>query len=81
MNGFGTLYYPSGKKAYEGFWKNDKFEGEGEVFNENPGYENNIDFKNFETIGDNWIKYEGNIYLYIEKVKLFFFYRNIFTRL
>ena len=36
MNGFGTLYYQNGSKAYQGNWKNDKFEGHGTLYNEEP---------------------------------------------
>ena len=32
----GTLYYASAKPAYEGQWIDDKFEGEGTLYNEFP---------------------------------------------
>lgn len=32
----GTLYYASGKPAYQGQWVDDKFEGEGVLYNEYP---------------------------------------------
>jgi hypothetical protein len=36
MHGFGCLFYPNGKLAYEGMWIKDKFSGRGTVYNENP---------------------------------------------
>jgi len=33
MHGDGKLYYPSGKIAYEGNFKYDKFHGFGKLFN------------------------------------------------
>jgi antitoxin component YwqK of YwqJK toxin-antitoxin module len=36
MDGYGKLYYPNGKLAYEGEWKEDEFHGEGIVYNDNP---------------------------------------------
>ena len=34
MEGEGSLYYPSGKLAYEGQWKADKLDGYGVLYNE-----------------------------------------------
>ena len=61
MDGFGVLFYPNKQKAYEGGWLNDKFHGSGVIFNENIEIDEHIhiDYKDFETIGENWIKYEG----------------------
>jgi hypothetical protein len=36
MEGFGKLYYQSGKLAYEGEWKKDQFMGKGILYNEVP---------------------------------------------
>jgi antitoxin component YwqK of YwqJK toxin-antitoxin module len=36
MHGFGRLYYPNGKIAYEGGWKNNEFYGKGKVYNYEP---------------------------------------------
>jgi hypothetical protein len=33
MNGFGKLYYKSGKIAYEGYWLLDEFHGFGKLYN------------------------------------------------
>ena len=33
MEGIGSLYYDSGKPAYEGEWKNDQFHGKGKLYN------------------------------------------------
>jgi hypothetical protein len=49
MHGRGNLKYSSGKIAYEGDWRNDKFEGFGVLYNENPAllYES-FDFTDFD---------------------------------
>lgn len=60
MDGFGTLYYAAGQVAYEGEWKEDKFDGKGIVYNEIPmaiGAE--FDYTNFDNLGDYWTRYEG----------------------
>jgi len=36
MDGYGKLYYPSEKLAYEGEWKRNAFNGNGKVYNEEP---------------------------------------------
>ncbi len=36
MDGNGTLFYPSGKKAYQGEWKENKFHGKGILYKEIP---------------------------------------------
>ena len=36
MHGRGVLSYASGKPAYDGDWIEDKFEGFGVLYNENP---------------------------------------------
>ena len=36
MQGFGRLYYPNNKLAYEGYWRNNAFNGRGTVHNEDP---------------------------------------------
>lgn len=51
MHGYGILFYPSGKIAYEGEWKNDVFEGKGRMINENfseLSQENAIDYNDFD---------------------------------
>ena len=43
MEGYGQLYYANGSLAYEGFWKNGQFSGEGKVYNDIPDdSQNNI---------------------------------------
>lgn len=45
----GTLYYASGKPAYEGQWVNDKFEGKGTLYNEEPQVlYGEFDFRDFD---------------------------------
>lgn len=34
MNGYGKLYYQSGKLAYEGNWTDDQFSGKGILYND-----------------------------------------------
>ena len=49
MNGFGKLYYPSGKLAYEGEWKHNSFNGRGKVYNEDPQYfDGHFNFEDFD---------------------------------
>ncbi len=50
MHGDGKLYYPSGKIAYEGNFKYDKFHGFGKLFNQNPTYIQAFDFRNFNKL-------------------------------
>ena len=60
MDGYGKLYYPNNNLAYEGNWKDDKFEDRGIVYND--GIELNqfaIDYSDFSNIEDLWIKYDG----------------------
>lgn len=60
MNGFGTLFYPSNKKAYEGQWIDDKFFGKGTIYNESVELMgDDFDFANFNKLGECWLKYEG----------------------
>eukprot|EP01015_Nassula_variabilis_P029316 TRINITY_DN6275_c0_g1_i3.p1 TRINITY_DN6275_c0_g1~~TRINITY_DN6275_c0_g1_i3.p1 ORF type:complete len:329 (+),score=47.84 TRINITY_DN6275_c0_g1_i3:66-1052(+) len=60
MDGFGTLYYPGNKIAYQGQFKNDKFNGKGVVYNESPVPLNGmLDYSNFDSLEDHWVKYEG----------------------
>jgi len=66
MDGWGKLFYPSGRLAYEGYWKHSKFEGYGKLFNENPIHVDIIDHKDFskaqtETEDGCWKYYEGNM--------------------
>ena len=60
MHGQGILYYASGKPVYDGDWFEDKFEGRGVLYNENP---NNLDgafnYNDFDEIDDYWTRYDG----------------------
>ena len=62
MSGYGILYYSSGKVAYEGYWKDDLFEGKGQIINEN--IEEIVDFvinyKDFNDFKDYWKSYSGD---------------------
>lgn len=60
MHGKGVLSYASGKPAYDGDWVDDKFEGFGILYNENPEplYQP-YDFRDFDYVEEYWTKYEG----------------------
>jgi antitoxin component YwqK of YwqJK toxin-antitoxin module len=58
MSGFGKLFYPNGKLAYEGEWKNNAFNGKGKIFNEEPTeMQEDFDYRNFDFLKDGWLKY------------------------
>ncbi|KAM3138718.1 hypothetical protein pb186bvf_009282 [Paramecium bursaria] len=60
MNGFGILYFKDGQKAYEGYFADDQFHGNGTLYNRNPiKLMNQFDYSDFNQIGDYWIKYVG----------------------
>lgn len=49
MDGYGTLYYPDSRIAYQGLWQNDALHGKGILNNEKPNYiEGNYDFSSFD---------------------------------
>ena len=55
MHGKGTLYYASGKIAYEGNWADDKFEGYGILINEVPvTIYDDFDYRDFDQVEDYW---------------------------
>ena len=61
MDGFGKLYYPSEKLAYEGQWVKNTFNGKGSIYNEVPAkLEGQFDYYNFDNLQEHWEKYEGN---------------------
>ncbi len=60
MDGYGKLYYPSSKLAYEGEWKRNAFNGNGKVYNEEPSnFQDVFNFENFDELEDNWDRFEG----------------------
>lgn len=60
MEGFGTLYYQSDNKAYEGMWVNDQFHGQGKLYNDNPTkFDDMFDYNTFDEIDEFWEYYEG----------------------
>jgi hypothetical protein len=60
MHGHGTLYYQSGKMAYEGEWQHDKLHGKGVLYNEEVvKLHTRFDCRDFNRLGDYWVKYEG----------------------
>jgi len=61
IEGFATLYNKVGTVNYEGNFKNDQFHGQGTLHNENPqATEEQYDFKDFNKLGNNWKRYEGD---------------------
>ena len=55
MHGKGVLYYASGKIAYDGEWSDDKFEGQGVLYNETPVMlYNEFDYTDFDSVEDYW---------------------------
>ena len=63
MNGFGKLYYETGRLAYEGQWYKDEFHGRGKVYNDSPEeiLDNSFDYKNMNGTETCWKYYEGTI--------------------
>lgn len=61
MHGKGVLSYASGKPAYDGEWVDDKFDGFGILYNENPAeLRQPYNFSDFDNVDEYWTKYEGN---------------------
>eukprot|EP01017_Pseudomicrothorax_dubius_P022531 TRINITY_DN24394_c0_g1_i1.p1 TRINITY_DN24394_c0_g1~~TRINITY_DN24394_c0_g1_i1.p1 ORF type:complete len:157 (+),score=43.88 TRINITY_DN24394_c0_g1_i1:284-754(+) len=61
MDGFGTLFFPSGAIAYQGEFREDKFEGQGVLNNEQPmKMTGEFNYHNFEDLEDQWTRYEGS---------------------
>ena len=57
----GRLFYPSGKLAYEGEWKNDCFHGKGVFHKENIENLNEINGEiDPNKITENWVTYIGS---------------------
>lgn len=61
MCGYGQLFYPNGQLAYQGFFKNDEFEGKGTLKNElYLSFTNNYDYRNLKNIkSSEWKLYDG----------------------
>lgn len=66
MDGWGKLFYPSGRLAYEGYWKGGRFDGYGKLFNETPLHIQIFDYSDFNRIQlpneqGYWKVYQGNM--------------------
>lgn len=65
ISGFGLLFQ-NDQLIYEGFWEKAHFSGKGILYNifanndKNEDFE--VDFKDFHSIEDQWIKYKGEFY-------------------
>lgn len=60
IEGFGKLYYPSGRVAYEGEWKNNVCEGYGICSNDKPAMMTEGYIEKVFNKGDkSWVSYEG----------------------
>lgn len=74
MNGYGKMIFSSGRVAYEGELKDDKFEGYGILYNEEPEKSTGqFEYHDFSALGEKWIRYEGEFHNDIKdgKGKLF----------
>lgn len=79
MHGKGVLYYASGKPAYDGDWFEDKFEGRGILYNENPiDLDHSFNYNDFDEIDDYWTKYDGE---FRDDNKVIFINSNILGRI
>lgn len=66
MEGWGKLFYASGRLAYEGYWKDNKFDGYGKLFNEKPLHIEAFECSDFNRVklgtdDGYWKYYEGNM--------------------
>jgi hypothetical protein len=60
MEGYGLLYFPSGRLAYEGEWKMNKFNGNGVLYSENPNLQKKANYRKICSVkSDAWVRYEG----------------------
>jgi len=48
-----------GDIAYHGMWKDEKFNGKGVIFNDNPEVNDQFNYKDFTNLGEMWVKYQG----------------------
>ena len=56
--GRGALYYGPNRPAYIGDWEDNKFNGQGTLYNEySTLIETPFDYSDFNKIGDQWIKF------------------------
>ncbi len=60
IHGHGKLFYEDGKILYDGQWKKGMLDGYGMFQNFDPTMMENFNFMDFNTIGESWVKYEGN---------------------
>jgi hypothetical protein len=62
LSGKGSLFYGQNRPAYVGDWENNKFNGNGTLYNEYPTLmDSAFDYSDFNKIEDQWIKFEGNV--------------------
>lgn len=83
MHGKGILYYASGKIAYDGDWVEDKFDGYGLLYNENPvAFTSQFDFRDLDFVEEYWEKYQGEFKddnkVDIILLEIFFFWFKMF---
>ena len=58
-SGYGVQLFANENIQYDGEWKNDLYHGNGILMNEDAEKHDGFDFKNFDSLENNWIKYEG----------------------
>lgn len=62
MDGYGKLFYPNGKTAYQGYWVEDEFNGTGRVYNEVSDeniLKSAVNYLDLSEIENKWEYYEG----------------------
>ena len=61
LEGKGSLFYGKDRPAYVGDWISNQFHGSGTLYNEFPvPLHSGFDYKDFNNLGDCWVKYEGS---------------------
>jgi hypothetical protein len=61
IHGFGVMYHKQGCPLYQGYWKGNKYDGEGILYNTNPEQLNkSFNYNDFEQLGRHWLYYRGS---------------------
>ena len=57
--GYGVSYFADGNIQYDGEWKDDFYSGNGVLVNGDAMNQGSFNYRNFDTLDSQWIKYEG----------------------